>query len=58
MKTFTSTEIDEAIERQIAELFRETEGLGGDDADFDQKMGAIYELDRLRSDLLNIACRY
>ncbi|QOD63855.1 hypothetical protein HGK82_00865 [Ochrobactrum sp. MT180101] len=58
MRTFTSTQIDEAIELRIADLFREVEELGGDDVEFAQKMEAIDELDRLRADLLNVACRY
>lgn len=58
MKTFTSTEINEAVERRITDLFRDIEELGGDDAEFAQKMEAIDELDRLRADLLNVACRY
>ncbi len=58
MRTFTSTQIDEAIELRITDLFREIEELGGDDVEFAQKMEAIYQLDRLRSDLLNVACRY
>lgn len=58
MKTFTSVEIDEAIELRIVNLFREIEELGLDDVEFHQKMEAVYELDRLRADLLNVACRY
>lgn len=58
MRTFTSTEIDEAIELRITDLFKEIEALGGDDPEFAQKMEAVEELDRLRADLLNVACRY
>ncbi|MBP2235358.1 hypothetical protein J2Z31_001850 [Sinorhizobium kostiense] len=56
MRTFTSTEIDEAIEH-CSEL-RDIEELGLDGVEFHQKMEAVYELDRLRADLLNVACRY
>jgi len=58
MRTLTSVEIDEAVERRITDLFREIEELGGDDVEFGQKMEAIDELDRLRADLLGVACRY
>jgi uncharacterized protein YjiS (DUF1127 family) len=58
MKTFTSVEIDEAIELRIVNLFREIEELGLDDVEFHQKMEAVSELDQLRADLLNVACRY
>ena len=58
MKTFTSTQIDEAIELRISDLFREVEELGLDDVELGQKMEAIYELDLLRADMLNVACRY
>lgn len=58
MRTFTSAQIDEAVERRITDLFKEIEELGGGDTEFAQKMEAIDELDRLRADLLNVACRY
>lgn len=57
-RTFTSAEIDEAIEIRIVDLFREIEELGLDDVEFGQKMEAVHELDQLRADLLNVACRY
>lgn len=58
MRTYTSTEIDDAIELRIVNLFREIEELGLDDVEFHQKMEAVSELDQLRADLLNVACRY
>ncbi len=57
-RAFTSTEIYDAVELRIVILFREIEELGLDDVEFHQKMEAVSELDQLRADLLNVACRY